>query len=127
MACFLVPTAEAIVVSVISKQVERAEKDDLVDQAGSEITWTRKLNWLKCMLWGGSLLLLLEHMWHGEVVPWPPFLTAMLSPADTAEMLNEMATVGVLMALLVTAVWLVMVAVVTYVPAARRILQGEGA
>ena len=127
MACFLVPTAEAIVVTVIDKQVKRAEKDDGIEQDGPEITWSRKLGWLKTMLWGGALLLLLEHMWHGEVVPWPPFLTAMLNPADTAEMLDEMASVGVVMALLVTAVWLVMVALVTYVPAVRRMVQGERA
>lgn len=133
MACFLVPTAEAIVVTAISKRVKDAETAREVAQAGkdmslrNEIPWSRKLNWLKSMLWGGSLLLLLEHMWHGEVVPWPPFLTAMLNPADTAEMLNEMATVGVLMALLVTVVWLAMVAAVTYLPAARRVVLGEEA
>ena len=133
MACFLVPTAEAIVVSVITKNVKDTEEareaartgKDV--QASDQIPWSRKLSWLKCMLWGGSLLLLLEHMWHGEVVPWPPFLTAMLNPADTAEMLHEMATVGVLMALLVTTVWFGMVAVVTYVPAARRLVLGEEA
>ena len=127
MACFLVPTAEAIVVSVISKQVRRVESDDGIEQDGEEITWSRKLSWLKSMLWGGALLLLLEHIWHGEVVPWPPFLTAMLNPADTAEMLAEMSSVGVVMALLVTAVWLLMVALVTYVPAVRSMVQGERA
>lgn len=127
MACFLVPTAEAIVVSVISKQVIRVESDDGIEQDGEEITWSRKLSWLKSMLWGGALLLLLEHIWHGEVVPWPPFLTAMLNPADTAEMLAEMSSVGVVMALLVTAVWLLMVALVTYVPAVRSMVQGERA
>lgn len=54
-------------------------------------------------------MLLIEHIWHGEIVPWPPFLTAMSSPADTGAMLGEIATVGVTMAVLVTAVWGVMV------------------
>ena len=57
------------------------------------------------MLWGGSVLLLLEHIWHGEVVPWFPFLTAMNDPEETSQMLHEMFTVGVGMAVLVTAVW----------------------
>ena len=35
----------------------------------------------------------------------PPFLTAMNNPEDIPVMLHEMATVGVGMALLVTAVW----------------------
>ena len=130
MACFLVPTAEAIVVTAISHKVtkeERANDTVIAEHASDTITWSRKLNWLKNMLWGGSLLLLLEHMWHGEVVPWPPFLTAMLDPGDTAEMLHEMATVGVGMAIIVTLVWAIMVAVVTYVPAVRSAVQGERA
>jgi len=63
------------------------------------------------MLWGGTALLALEHVWHGEVVPWPPFLTAMENPADIGPMLHEIATVGVAMAITVTAVWGIMVLV----------------
>jgi ABC-type uncharacterized transport system permease subunit len=47
-----------------------------------------------------------EHLWHGEVVPWFPFLTAASNPDDAATMLHEMSTVGVSMALLVTIVWI---------------------
>jgi len=67
------------------------------------------------MLWGGSGLLAFEHVWHGEVVPWFPFLTAASDPADAAEMLHEMSTVGVGMALLVTGVWAGMVCVSTLI------------
>ena len=63
------------------------------------------MDWLNNMLWGGSALLAFEHVWHGEVTPWFPFLTAASNPADTAEMLHEMATVGVTMAILITIVW----------------------
>ena len=63
------------------------------------------------MLWGGSALLAFEHVWHGEVVPWFPFLTNAASPDTAAEMLHEMATAGVSMAVLVTLVWLGMVGV----------------
>ena len=123
MACFLVPTAEAIVVSALTAKKPADEATEATAQSDG-ISWSRKIGWLKNMLWGGALLLLLEHMWHGEVVPWPPFLTAMLNPGDTVEMLHEMATVGVGMAVLVTAVWGVMVLVSTYVPAVRRVLVG---
>ncbi len=61
------------------------------------------------MLWGGSALLAFEHIWHGEVTPWFPFLTAASNPADAMEMLFEMSTSGVAMAALVTAVWVGMV------------------
>ena len=72
------------------------------------IPWSRKLKWLTYMLWGGAVLLAFEHIWHGEVVPWFPFLTAMSDPADAAEMFHEMATVGVAMAGLITVVWIAM-------------------
>lgn len=62
------------------------------------------------MLWGGSALLAFEHVWHGEVTPWFPFLTAAGSPESTAAMLHEMATSGVAMALVVTAVWIAVTA-----------------
>lgn len=108
MACFVVPAAEAVVV----KAVERAaQKRADACQSEERIGLADKLKWLSHMLWGGALLLLFEHVWHGEIVPWFPFLTAMDSPAGTAEMLWEMATAGVLMALLITAVWVGMVLV----------------
>lgn len=53
--------------------------------------------------------LVFEHVWHGEIVPWFPFLTAASNPKDASIMLHEMSTVGVTMAALVTAVWGVMV------------------
>ena len=107
MACFLVPAAEAIITTAASKVMEKKEP------ATSEmkIAFSRKLKWLSNMLWGGSALLAFEHVWHGEVTPWFPFLTAAGNPADAMEMLHEMATAGVSMALLVTAVWGGMVAV----------------
>ena len=113
MACFLVPAGEAVVTTVVQKVVEKRE-----DKAGGEKTssstglkWSRRLSWLNKLLWGGTILLALEHIWHGEVVPWPPFLTAIENPADIAPMLHEMATVGVAMAITITVVWGVMVVV----------------
>lgn len=117
MACFLVSVAEAAVVTVVEKAVKKHEEKSIdkvvaddssnLDQV-SEVTHTplsRKLSWLRNMLLGGSVLLLFEHIWHGEIVPFFPFLTAMSDPADMMEMFKEMATVGVCMALLITFVW----------------------
>lgn len=108
MACFLVTAAEAAVVKAVEKVEEKKEqsvKDSGEVTVKSTIPWSRKLRWLSWMLWGGVVLLAFEHIWHGEVVPWFPFLTAMASQSDTAEMLHEMATVGVSMAVLITLVW----------------------
>ena len=114
MACFLVSAAEAVVATAIEKAEEKKELK--MAETNTEITeevtipWSRKLQWLTYMLWGGTILLAFEHIWHGEVVPWFPFLTAMSNPADAAEMFHEMATVGVVMAILITVVWIGMCA-----------------
>lgn len=125
MACFLVPTGEAIVTTIVKKQVEGQDAEHRADDG--RISWSTKLKWLNNMLWGGALLLALEHMWHGEVVLYPPFLTAMANPADTAEMLHEMSTVGVGMAVLVTLVWGIMVLIADHVPALSARLSGSEA
>ena len=72
-----------------------------------------KLFLLSGLLWGGILLLAFEHLWHGEVTLFAPFLTAMSNPEDKAVMLHEMATVGVTMSAVVTSVWGIAVAVVS--------------
>ncbi len=119
MACLLVPAAEAVVTTVVQKAIEKKEKAAAENGNQAEnkaetsqmATFSKKLKWLNNMLWGGAALLAFEHIWHGEIVPWFPFLTAASNPQDTAEMLHEMSTVGVSMAVLVTAIWGVMVAV----------------
>ena len=108
MACLLVSAAEAVVVTVIEKIEEKREKKETPETAEKavRIPMSRKLKWLSYLLFGGAILLAFEHIWHGEIVPWFPFLTAMSDPADMAEMFNEMATVGVTMAGLTTVVWI---------------------
>ncbi len=134
MACFLVPTAEAIVATIVTKYVEKKENASAELTMGTEsamietegkIPFSRKLKWLTNMLWGGSALLAFEHVWHGEVAPWFPFLTAASNPADASVMLHEMATVGVSMAILVTLVWAGMVAVSDVIE--KRSLDASGA
>lgn len=125
MACFIVPGTEAIVASIVEKAVaSKEEADGIAEEKAAEgkLTWRQKLSWLTAMLWGGAILLALEHIWHGEVVLYPPFLTAMNDPADTAVMLQEMGTVGVAMAVTITVVWIVMVVIADNVPAIRRTL-----
>ena len=102
MACFLVPTTEAIVTTVIKK---------VADKNGSDNIFIKKMGWLNNMLWGGSALLAFEHVWHGEVTPWFPFLTNAATPEQASEMLHEMATNGVAMAVLVTLAWIAMVSI----------------
>ena len=119
MACFTVPAAEAIVTTIAGKIIKSKEKHQTLDAskntneaASPKIPFSTKIGWLNKMLWGGSALLAFEHVWHGEVVPFFPFLTA-VENGEAGEMLREMATAGVGMALLVTAVWGIMVGVVS--------------
>ena len=110
MACFLVSTTEAVVVTASKLACKRRGKTP-DSQTPDRIPFSGKVKWLTNMLWGGSALLAFEHVWHGEVTPWFPFLTAAADPADTAEMLHEMSTIGVTMAVLVTLAWIGMVLV----------------
>ena len=118
MACFVVPAVEAIITTVAAKAFKTKEKKEaaaisVTDGSVGEtnkIGFSAKLGWLNKMLWGGSALLAFEHVWHGEIVPYFPFLTA-VENGETAEMLAEMGSTGVIMAVLVTAVWGGMVAV----------------
>lgn len=127
MACFLVPAAEAIVTTVASKVIKQKEKESvsLPEDTIKETVRTKfsaKLGWLNNMLWGGSALLAFEHIWHGEIVPYFPFLTA-VSNGETTEMLSEMGSTGVMMAAIVTAAWAGMVAVSSL--AEKKVLHAE--
>lgn len=115
MACFLVPAGEAVVVTVAVRLLAAKEKQAALPCVQSThrekkggIALSRKLNWLSGLLWGGCALLAFEHLWHGEIVPFFPFLTAMGDPAETVTMLQELASVGGTMAVWITAVWAVM-------------------
>lgn len=102
MACFSVPLAGAVAAAVVHKSASEKKNPFIA-----------RLPWLVKMTLGGSFLLAIEHIYHGEISFAPPFLTAMSNPADTAAMLHEMATAGVAMALLLVAVWSAMVVVST--------------
>lgn len=121
MACFIVPAVEAVVVTAAAVALKKREeklqapKLDGVQSVAVEekkISVSKKLGWLAKLLWGGVVLLAFEHLWHGEIVPFPPFLTAMYNPEDTKLMLSEMASVGTAMAVSVTAAWGIVCAVV---------------
>lgn len=118
MACFIVPAAEAVITTIANKAIKKKESEnvkvalDVVNESEEKkVPFSRKLSWLSNLLWGGSALLLFEHIWHGEITPWFPFLTAANTPAETMQMLHEMSTVGVAMAVAISAVWILMVAI----------------
>ena len=121
MACFVVPMAEAMVATAVSKVLIKKEEqksmqeieDGFINDTGSCRIGARQIKKLSNFLWGGSGLLAFEHLWHGEIVPYFPFLTATNNPADFAKMLHEMSTVGVTMAVVVTLFWSVLTLIET--------------
>lgn len=90
MACFLAPATAAIITTSIKKK----------------IALKYHLEWLNAMLWGGVIMLAVEHIAHLEVVLYPPFLTAGFS-----EVLPEILKVGIPMTLAIILIWAVMVLV----------------
>lgn len=101
MACFLIPAILAVI-TLVAQKTARGLAEKL------------KLWVLDVLLWGGVILLALEHAWHGELVPWPPFLTVMANPADIPIMLHEMATIGTAMSIATISTWIVILAINRY-------------
>ena len=111
MACFLVPATEAIVTTIVAKAVKSEEQTKVKALSEDKLPLSKKITRLSGFLWGGSGLLAFEHLWHGEISPFFPFLTAANDPSEMAVAFHEMATVGTSMAVLVTAVWAVLTVV----------------
>lgn len=94
MACFVAPTMTAIIATSIRKKIPSCYH----------------IKWLTALLWGGVTWLIPEHIYHGEVVFYPPFFTA-----GFHEIIGEIVRVGIPMTLAAFAVWFSMLAVETYV------------
>ncbi|MBQ0123139.1 MAG: hypothetical protein KBS38_05955 [Bacteroidales bacterium] len=84
MSCFIVPLAQAVA-TTISRRATKNSNDSV---------WKAQLPSLEKMLWGGSLVLIVDHIAHGELFTFS---------------LKEMLTVGIPMSLVVTLVWTIMV------------------
>ena len=79
MSCYIIPLAQAALTSVCRK-------------AGWKTGFIgRNLASLEMMLWGGSVMLVVDHAINGELFAWTPM---------------EMLKVGVPMSLVITLVWL---------------------
>ncbi len=87
MACFLAPLAGGIITSAISRFFKGK--------------WN--LHWLNMMFWGASAMLAVEHVAHGEVVFYPPFLTRGLS-----QVAPEIMAIGGAMAAVSVGIWTAM-------------------
>ena len=100
MACFTAPMVVGIFTTLFREK---------------KIPEEYHINWLNMLIWGGVAGLALEHFASEEIVPYPPFLTAMANPADMMVMVHESMTIGVGMLLACLAIWLIMVYVASYI------------
>ena len=100
MACFIVPLVQAVATTVYRKRhvAEIA--------APNAPVLKHRLPDLEKMLWGGTLMLVVDHIINGELTWRFPFLTA-LETGGWEAMVRELLTVGVPMAAVLTAAWVV--------------------
>ena len=91
--------AQAIVTSAYRKVNEKSIKT-------ADSALKRQIPALEKMLWGGTVLLIVDHILNGELTWQYPFFTA-LETGGFPVMLRELLTVGVPMSLALTAVWAV--------------------
>jgi len=84
MSCFIVPLVQAAATSVCKKCFSNHSDSVLVTNLPS----------LEKMLWGGVLVLIVDHLVHGELFTFN---------------LRELLTIGIPMSVVVTAVWLILV------------------
>ena len=101
MACFLVPLAQAIATSIYRKCNEKSISDPSANAFKHQVPALEK------MLWGGTLMLVVDHIASGELTWRFPFFTALGQAGGWEIMWREMLAVGVPMALAVTGVWAV--------------------
>ena len=101
MACFIVPMVQAIATSAYcrigSKSIASPDASPL----------HRNLPALEKMLWGGTIMLIVDHIISGELTWRFPFFTALNAEGGLHVMWQEMLTVGVPIALAATLVWVV--------------------
>ena len=97
MACFIVHLVQAIGITIYRKSMRKPASSAL----------GRNIPALEKMLWGGSVMLIVDHIINGELTWRFPFFTALGVEGGAATMLREMLTVGVPMSVVLTLVWVV--------------------
>ena len=100
MSCFIVPLTQALVTTAYRKRHEASIHNP------ESSTLKRHLPALEKMLWGGSVMLVVDHIINGEVTWRYPFFTALENAGGASVMLKEMLTVGLPMSVVLTLVWI---------------------
>lgn len=99
MACFIVPMVQAIATSIYRKAASKS----IASPEASALN--RHIPALEKMLWGGTIMLVVDHVINGELTWRFPFFTALGQTGGFETMLQEMLSVGVPMSLVLTGIW----------------------
>ena len=104
MACFIAPMVQALATTAIRKFKKNAGGENASP-------WLQHLPDLEKMLWGGTLMLIIDHILNGELTWRYPFFTALTEVNGANAMFREILTVGLPMCVVITLAWVVFVAV----------------
>ena len=91
MACFIAPLVQAVATTAYRKLSHKPVP--------------ASVKTLETMLWGGSIMLVVDHVINGELTWQFPFFTALTQTGGWGVMLKEIVAVGIPMCLVITAVW----------------------
>ncbi|MBP5332958.1 MAG: hypothetical protein J6W94_01685 [Bacteroidales bacterium] len=91
MACFIAPLVQAIATTAY----RRHSKKPVSNTLGT----------LEKMLWGGTLMLITDHIINGELTWRFPFITALGNTGGWEVVLREILTVGVPICAVITLLW----------------------
>ncbi len=98
MCCFLVPLVQAAATTAYRKRHAEFIKESASVQ--------HEIPALEKMLWGGSVMLIIDHILNGELMWRFPFFTA-LEQGGIGVFLHELLRVGLPMSIGLTLVWAV--------------------
>lgn len=99
MCCFLMPLMQGVAVSAVRKSTKKNLESSYTP------AWIHELPKLENMLWGGTVMLVVDHIISGEVTWRYPFFTALEQAGGASVMLREMLTVGLPMCAVITLLW----------------------
>jgi len=120
MSCFLIPLTQAIATTAIRHHYSRQQATSLIGEDAfhrdvrpfakvHNSPWLRHLPKLELLLWGGSLMLVIDHILSGELSWSYPFFTALTEADGVQALLREILSLGIPMSLVPTLIYLFLV------------------
>ncbi len=97
MCCFIVPLVQAAATTAYRKRH--------ADAIQASVSVKHEIPALEKMLWGGSVMLIVDHIVNGELMWRFPFFSALATEGGAGVLLHELICVGLPMSATLTLVW----------------------